>query len=115
MTTFQVGIVAICIVVGTSLLVGADIDSGSLEGLEAFAAALAAAVTAGATSAAQLAPTVDAMLAFAEEQMGGKVSWGPRAGLVRSGGFRVWRGVLAVGLRGRLPVWGCPHALMRLA
>lgn len=42
---------AVAITVGTSLLVGADVDSGSLEGLQAFAVAMAAQVDAGATAA----------------------------------------------------------------
>ena len=55
LTTLQVATVAVAITVGTSLLVGADVDSGSMEGLQAFAAALAAQVAAGAV-AAQVRP-----------------------------------------------------------
>lgn len=38
-------------VVCTSLIIGADIDTGSNEGLDAFAASLAAGASAGATAA----------------------------------------------------------------
>jgi len=51
LTTLQVATVAVAITVGTSLLVGADVDSGSMEGLQAFAAALDAQVAAGAVAA----------------------------------------------------------------
>lgn len=51
LTTLQVATVAVAITVGTSLLVSADVDSGSMEGLQAFTEALAAQVAAGATAA----------------------------------------------------------------
>lgn len=50
LTTLQVATVAMATVVGTSLLVGADVDSGSLEGLEAFVSSLAAQAAAGANA-----------------------------------------------------------------
>lgn len=50
LTTLQVATVAVAITVGTSLLVSADVDSGSMEGLQAFTEALAAQVAAGATA-----------------------------------------------------------------
>lgn len=87
LTTFQVGVVAIAIVAGTCLLLGLDANTGSLEGLEAWVEALATAARSGAGSAAALQPSVDAMLAFAGDQLGGKVrsvaglrAVGPRAG-----------------------------------
>lgn len=71
-TTLQVATVAVVIVVTTTLLVGADVETGSVEGLEAFAASIAAMAAAGVT-AAGLQPTINAMLAFSEDQLGGYV------------------------------------------
>ena len=95
-TTLQVATVAVVIVVCTTLLVGADLDSGSVEGLEAFAAALAANAAAGADAAA-LQPTVDAMLAFAKNQLNdwvrGRGVWaGGKGG--GSGGLDACRGTV---------------------
>jgi hypothetical protein len=50
-TTLQVAAVVVATVVGSTLLVGADVNSGSNEGLEAFVASLAASAAAGATAA----------------------------------------------------------------
>lgn len=74
LTTFQVGVVAIAVVAGTCLLLGVDADTGSLEALQAWAEALAAAARGGCGgSAATLQPSIDAMLAFAADQLEGKV------------------------------------------
>ncbi|KAL4448605.1 hypothetical protein ABPG75_005824 [Micractinium tetrahymenae] len=70
-TTLQVSLVVIGTVVGTSLLIGADLNTGGSEGLDAFASALAAAAAAGA-SAAELNATVDAMVAFSYDQLASK-------------------------------------------
>jgi hypothetical protein len=70
----QVAAVVIATVLATSLLIGAGTSAGvPSEGLVAFTDGLAASAAAGA-SAAQLQPNVDAMLAFSQQELRGRVS-----------------------------------------